>query len=256
LRLWAVAILAAAAPTSALAGAWAMEPGRTQVIVKYEGMRADEGFDIDGTRRPLLAERSDDTLALFAEHGLTDSLTLQLKAEWQSGEDFFVDYEGRGPVEIGVRWQALRTERSAVSLYAGYAWAGEGRNAGYAAPGAGDGDWEVRLLAGHSGRFGWLGGRDAFIEAQAARVFRDGLPDEDRAELTLGMHFGEDWMVLNQTYAGRTAEGPEAMWINSESSIVRRFGDWSLQAGWRQAVAGRGEVPAQSGPIVAVWRRF
>lgn len=256
MRLLAVATLAAATPTSALAGAWAMDQGRTQVIVKYERMRATEGFDVDGLRRPLPDERADDTLAVFAERGLTQSLTLQVKAEWQSGQDTFVDYEGRGPVEIGVRWQALRTERSAVSLYAGYAWAGEGRNAGYAAPGAGDGDWEVRVLAGHSGRFGWLGGRDAFIEAQAARVFREGLPDEDRAELTVGLHFGEHWMVLNQTYAGRTVEGPEAMWINSESSLVRRFGDWSLQAGWRQAVSGRGEVPAQSGPIIGIWRRF
>lgn len=256
MRLLAVATLAAATPTSALAGAWAMDQGRTQVIVKYERMRATEGFDVDGLRRPLPDERADDTLAVFAERGLTQSLTLQVKAEWQSGQDTFVDYEGRGPVEIGVRWQALRTERSAVSLYVGYAWAGEGRNAGYAAPGAGDGDWEVRVLAGHSGRFGWLGGRDAFIEAQAARVFREGLPDEDRAELTVGLHFGEHWMVLNQTYAGRTVEGPEAMWINSESSLVRRFGDWSLQAGWRQAVSGRGEVPAQSGPIIGIWRRF
>ena len=256
MRLLAVATLAAATPTSALAGAWAMDQGRTQVIVKYERMRATEGFDVDGLRRPLPDERADDTLAVFAERGLTQSLTLQVKAEWQRGQDTFVDYEGRGPVEIGVRWQALRTERSAVSLYVGYAWAGEGRNAGYAVPGAGDGDWEVRVLAGHSGRFGWLGGRDAFIEAQAARVFREGLPDEDRAELTVGLHFGEHWMVLNQTYAGRTVEGPEAMWINSESSLVRRFGDWSLQAGWRQAVSGRGEVPAQSGPIIGIWRRF
>lgn len=253
MRLAALALLAAAWPSAASAGAWAMEQGRTQVIVKLERMRAVDGYDVDGQRRPLLAERADDAVSVFAEYGLTDTVTLQVKADWQSGQDMFVDYEGRGPVEVGVRWQAWRSRRSVVSLYAGYAFAGEGRNAGYAAPGAGDGDWEVRLLAG---RNVVLRGRDAFVEVQAARVFREGLPDEDRLDLTVGMHFGEDWMVLNQTYAGRTAEGREAWWINSESSIVRRFGDWSVQAGWRQSVAGLGEVPAQSGPFIGVWRRF
>jgi hypothetical protein len=253
LRLAALAVLAAAWPSAASAGAWAVERGQTQVIVKLERMRAVDGFDNDGQRRLLPVERADDAVSVFAEHGLTDRLTLQMKADWQSGRDMFVDYEGRGPVEIGVRWQAWRGERSAVALYAGYAFAGEGRNAGYAAPGAGEGDWEVRLLAGRNVT---IRGRETFVEAQAARVFRQGLPDEDRLDLTVGMHFGEDWMVLNQTYAGRTAEGREAWWVNTESSIVRRFGDWSVQAGWRQAVAGLGEVPAQSGPIVAVWRRF
>lgn len=253
MRLAAVAIAAAAWPSVASAGAWALDRGDTQVIVKLESMRAADGFDADGARRPLPVERRDDSLQMFAEHGLTDRLTLQVKADWQSGSDQFVDYEGRGPVEIGVRWQAWRNETSAVSLYAGYALAGEGRNAGYAAPGAGDGDWEVRLLAGRSGP---IRGREAFVEVQVARVFRDGLPDEDRLDVTSGVRLGENWMLLTQTYAGRTAEDRDSWWINNESSIVRHFGNWSLQAGWRQAVAGLGDVPAQSGPIVAVWRRF
>lgn len=256
MRPVALAALIGLWPAAASAGAWAIEEGRAQVIVKAERMRAVEGFDVDGLRRPLLVEREDDAIQLFVEYGLTDHLTLQLKADWQRGRDLFADYEGRGPVEIGVRWQAIRTDRSAVSLYAGYAAAGEGRNAGYAAPGAGDSDWELRLLAGHSGRFGWLWDREAFVEIQAARRIREGLPDEDRAELTLGLHLDEDWMVLNQVFAGRALEGSEARWVNLETSVVRRFGDWSLQAGWRRAVAGRGEVPAQEGPMIAVWRRF
>ncbi|MBA3049587.1 MAG: hypothetical protein FP822_08495, partial [Brevundimonas sp.] len=74
---------------------------------------------------------------MFLEYGLTDRLTVQFKGDWQSGEDAFVEYEGRGPLEIGVTWQAWRDDRTAVSLYAGYADGGEGRNAGYAAPGVG-----------------------------------------------------------------------------------------------------------------------
>lgn len=253
----AAALVAAVTwPGVALAGAWPVEQGETQAIIKVERLRASDGFDADGVRRPLQVQREDDTVSVFVEHGLTDRLTLQLRADWQRGRDQFADYEGAGPIEIGLRYQLVRSEHSVISAYGGYSRAGEGRNAGYAAPGAGAHDWELRLLAGHSGRFDWLGGRAAFVEAQAARRFRDGLADEDRLDLTAGIHFGPDWLVLNQMFAGRTAEGPEAVWINTESSVVRRFGDWSFQAGWRQTVSGRGEVPAQTGVVLAIWRRF
>ena len=62
-------------------------------------------------------------------------------------------------------------------------------------------------------------------------------------------------MVLAQAFGGQADDGG-ARWLSVETTVVRDFGDWSVQAGWRQAVAGLGEVPAQSGPIVAVWRRF
>lgn len=256
MRSAAAAFLAVASPGAAVAGAWPAASGETQVILKVERMRADEGFDADGVRRPLPGRREDDSVSAFVEHGLTDRLTLQLRAEWQRGRDQFVNYEGMGPAEIGLRYALIRNERSVVSLYGGYARAGEGRNAGYAAPGAGEHDWELRLLAGHSGQLQWLGGRDAFAEIQVARRFRDGLVDEDRLDVTTGVHFGSDWMLLNQIYAGRTTDGQQAQWINAETSIVRRFADWSLQAGWRQTVAGRGEIPAQTGIVLAIWRRF
>lgn len=252
----AVALIATAWPGVALAGAWPLDRGDTQVILKIEQMRASDGFDVDGTRRPLFSDREDDMASIFVEHGLTDRLTLQMRAEWQRGEDLFADYEGAGPTEIGLRYQVVETRRSTVSVYAAYAYAGEGRNAGYAAPGAGSHDWELRLLAGHGARLDWFGGREAFVEVQVARRFRDGLADEDRLDITGGINFGPNWMILNQVYAGRTVEGPEVAWVNAESSVVRRYGNWSLQAGWRQALAGRGEVPAQSGPMIAVWRRF
>jgi len=255
-RLPAAVALAAAWPGLASAGAWPQDRGETQIILKAEGMRASEGFDVDGVRRTLLAERRDEIFSIFVERGLTDRLTLQLRSEYQRGQDAFVDYEGMGPTEIGLRFQVIRAGRTSISIYGGYAQAGEARNAGYAIPGVGDHDAEVRLLAGHSGHYAWLGGRESFAEVQLARRIRDGLPDEDRLDVTTGMHLSSDWMLLNQVYSGRTTEGPPVHWINTESSIVRRMGDWSLQAGWRQAMAGRGEVPAQGGFILAVWRRF
>lgn len=119
------------------AGAWTRPKGKAQVIVKYEDMRADEGLNPDGEVADLPAGRRDSSVGVFAEYGLTDRLTLQFKGDWQDGRDAFVDYEGRGPVEVGLTWQAWRSDAAVVSLYGGYASSGEGRNAGYAAPGVG-----------------------------------------------------------------------------------------------------------------------
>ncbi|MFN7127553.1 MAG: hypothetical protein ACK4OJ_00690 [Brevundimonas sp.] len=218
-------------------------------------MRAEEGFDPAGERRPLEVDRTDRTAGLFAEYGLTDRLTLQLKADWQRGEDAFVDYEGRGPIEVGATWQVWRDDHNAVSLYGGYARAGQGRNAGYAAPGVGEHDWEARLSVGRS--LGSVGGRwgmdRSFVEVQAARRLRDGLPDETRVDATIGGRIGQDWLVMGQAFGGAADGG--ARWLSVETSVTRDFGDWSVQAGWRQTVAGR-ETAIVQGPVVAIWRRF
>ena len=248
-----MALLATA--TSAAAGTWTQPKGDGQIILKYEAMRADRGFDMDGSLADLPAERRDTVVGVFAEYGLTDRLTLQFKGDWQTGEDAFVDYEGRGPLEIGLTWQAWRDDRTAVSLYAGYADGGEGRNAGYAPPGVGDDDWEVRASVGRSfGGSGRWGASGSFIDLQAARRMRGGLPDETRIDATVGAHLGDDWMVLAQAFGGQADDGGPR-WLSVEASVVRNFGDWSFQAGWRQAVAGQ-ETPESGGPVIAVWRRF
>lgn len=248
-----MALLAGATPVAA--GPWTQPKGEGQVILKYEAMRAERGFDMDGVLADLPAERRDTVLGVFAEYGLTERLTLQFKGDWQSGEDAFVDYGGRGPLEIGVTWQVWRDQRAAVSLYAGYADGGEGRNAGYAAPGVGDRDWEVRVSTGRSfggsGRGGYSG---SFVELQTARRIRDGLSDETRIDATAGVHIGQDWMLLTQAFGGQADDdGPR--WLSLEASVVRDFGRWSFQAGWREAVVGR-ETPKAGGPVIAVWRRF
>ena len=247
--------LGALAPAQAFAGAWVQPKGKGQAIVKYERLSADSGFDASGEERDLPGERRDAALVLFAEYGASDRLTLQLKADWQDGEDAFVDYNGRGPIEIGATWQVWRDDRNAVSLYGGYAQAGEGRNAGYAQPGVGEHDWEARVSVGRSlGEMGARWGMDgSFIELQAARRLRDGLPDETRIDATAGARIGRDWMVLGQAFGGAADGG--ARWLSLETSVVRDFGGWSVQAGWRQTVAGR-EAAIARGPVLALWRRF
>jgi protein XagA len=245
-------ILGSAAAGAASAGAWPMPKGETQLIFKYEHQEADEAFGVGEVEVPV-PPRSDDSLTLWMERGLTSSLTFQGKASWGQGEDGALSYDGRGPIELGLRQVVFRRKRAIVSVYAGAALAGEGRNAGYALPGQGKGDLELRVLMGNNRR---LFGREVFEEVQAARLWRRGLPDELRLDSTVGLHLSRRWMVLAQTYSGMAeAEPVRPWWFKAEASLVRRAGPWSLQAGWRQTLAGR-DTPKEGGPVLAVWRRF
>ena len=247
-----VIALAAAMPTPAWAGAWPLPPGQTQAILKYEGATADHGFDPNGIKTPIPTV-DDDSVSLFVERGLTDRLTFQGKASYTWGQDQYVRYDGRGPVELGLRYAVFQTSRTVVSVYLGGIIAGEGRNAGYAAPKQGSGDFEARLLVGRSATF-WE--RPVFSEVQVARLFRSGLPDEVRSDSTLGWEPFRGWLLLGQVYAGRAESKPVSpTWFKVEASVVRKLGAWSLQAGWRQTLLGL-EAPVESGPVVAVWRRF
>ncbi|CAN5210818.1 hypothetical protein BH10PSE3_BH10PSE3_02280 [soil metagenome] len=229
-----------------------MKRGAGQAILKYEDQKADTGFDPEGVE-VVIDPRRDQTLSLYGEYGLTDRLTLQAKAGVTRGHDRFVDYDGRGPIELGLRYALLRTDRSAVSLYLGAAKDGVGRNAGYAAPGKGDTDLEARLLAGTSRQ--WRA-TSVFAEVQVARLKRSGLADETRADVTLGLRPTPRWLVMAQAYAGQADSHPvRSRWTKREISVVRDLGAWSLQAGWRQAVSGR-ETPVDHGPVLAAWRRF
>ncbi|WP_298746251.1 hypothetical protein [uncultured Brevundimonas sp.] len=250
-----IGLTAAALATPAGAGAWNPSKGQGQVIFKFEHMTAERGFDPEGALVALPDRRRDTSLGAFVEYGVTDRLAVRFTGDWQSGEDAFVEFDGRGPLELGLSWQAWRDDDAALSLYAGYATGGEGRNAGYAPPGEGDRDWEVRAAFGRSFAAGWGPAPPrTFVELQAARRMRGGLPDETRLDATLGVRPGDDWMVLAQAFGGRTDDGAAA-WLSVETTVVRRFGDWSVQAGWRQAVAGR-ETPQASGPVIGLWRRF
>lgn len=235
-----------------MAGAWPMEPGRTQLITKYERTSADQGFDPDGAL-VTVGHRRDEMLSVFVEHGLTPSLTLQGKVGVVRGRDRWVDYEGRGPIEAGVRWTVRRDDRSSLALYVGAGEAGAGRNAGYATPGQGSLDLEARVLYGRSGV--WRG-REVFVDLQAARLKRQGLADETRVDVTLGVRPARNWLLLGQTYAGKTDRGEvAARWVKNEISVVRAVGPWSAQVGWRDTVVGR-EVARDRGLLLSLWRRL
>ncbi|WP_419251650.1 hypothetical protein ACN2C6_09845 [Caulobacter sp. ErkDOM-YI] len=236
----------------AMAGAWPMSKGQTQVIAKVERQSADQAFDADGAVQDP-GRREDETASLFIEHGVTDRLTLQAKAGLTRGRDPFVRYEGRGPVELGLRYAVLKRPRTVAAIYIGAAEPGVGRNAGYAAPGQGEVDLEARLLLGRSvtTRRG-----EIFSDLQLARLRRSGLADETRMDATLGFRPTRNWLVMAQTYAGEADARPrKSSWVKAELSVVRGFGAWSVQAGWRQTLAGR-EIARDRGAVLGIWRGF
>lgn len=249
----AILMLALAGAGGAHAGAWPTPKGQTQVIVKIEDEQAGEAYGPSRNRTPIPYLR-DDYLTLFIEHGLTPTLTVQAKASYTSGEDQFVRYSGRGPIEFGLRWAAFQRGRTVISLYAGGIAPGVGRNADYAGVNQGRGDAELRGLIGQSAK---IAGHETFVDAEVARLIRSGaLADETRFDLTAGVYATPTWLVLFQSYSGATDDPVvKADWVKLEGGLVRHLGSWSLQAGWRGVVRGRA-TPISSGPVVGVWKRF
>ena len=250
----AAGLALALAPAAARAGAWPMAPGVTQAIFKYEAGRASDAVDRKGDRVDV-PDVADDDLSVFVERGLTRRLTLQAQAGVTRGDDGFEENTGRGPISLGLRYALLVNAggRQVVSLYVGGTAPGVGRNAAYARPDQGRADGEVRLLYGRS----WLlFGRETYVDLEAARLFRSELADETRLDLTFGREVRRNWLLLSQAYLGEADTRPvSARWIKLETGLVRRFGPWRVQGGWRTTVTGR-NVPLEGGPVVALWRTF
>lgn len=214
-----------AAPLPALAGAWPTPVGQTQAIVKYEESQATRAYDPNGYILPIPRLR-DESLSVFLEHGLTSRLTFQARVGVTRGSDAYVRYSGRGPAEIGLRYALYNGELGVLSVYAGAIAAGVGRNAGYAAPHAGEGDLELRILGGRNAK---LWGKPLFGSVEVARLLRRGLPDETRVDVTLGFTLSPKWLLLVQSYGGQAdARAVTPKWVKAEASVVRHLGPWSI----------------------------
>lgn len=229
-----------------------MPRGHTQVITTVEWQSARQVFEADGSLVDL-ERREDQSASIFIEHGVTDRLTLQAKGGLTRGRDSFDRYEGRGPLEAGLRYAVLKRPRTVAAVYLGAAEVGVGRNAQYAPPGQGGVDLEARLLLGRSVM---TQRGEVFSDLQVARLWRSGLADETRLDATLGFRPSAQWLVLAQTYTGQADSRPvKSRWAKVELSVVRDFGAWSGQVGWRESVAGRA-IAKDRGAVLGLWRMF
>lgn len=230
-----------------------MEPGKTQLILKYEGERANEIFDENAITQPL-PKQHQESVSLFFERGLTRRLTLQGRVGWTRGADLLTRYQGRGPIDLGARYVVYRNPRTVITVYGGGVLEGEGPDASHTLHGSGTPGFEVRLLAGRSGTFLH---RHVFSELQLADLERGRLPRETRIETTVGIEPRRGWLLLAQTYAGREDKKPiSPLWLKAETSVIHDLPKgWRVQAGWRWTQLGV-EMPVAKGPVLALWRTF
>jgi len=226
----------------ALAGAWPMEPGRTQTIVKFETQRASEAFDEAGQRVPIPVHH-DLAADLFVERGITEHLTAQGKLYWASVKEDGLSQTAYGHSELGARWTAYHGSKGVLSFYTGLTLPVVGAKQGQVG-------FEARLLAGRAAR---IGRRKVVADLQLATLTGSGYGRETRLEGSLGLELTENWTLMAQMQAGQIENG--TAWLKDEISITRRFGQNSVQIGWRQTPFGKNFTQA-SGPIVGLWRRF
>lgn len=229
--------------SQARAGAWPMPPREGQAILKFDEQSAFGVFGPSGALEAAPVQGRDRAASLFVEYGLSERLTLQGKWEARRRSDDFVDYEGSGPSELGLRARVFKSRRMVAAGYAGLVSDGAQVDA------------EARVLVGRSNvprswRVRVPGG---YAELQAARIFRSSRPDESRLDATIGVDVTPRWSASAQAFSGAIDGG--GAWVVGEASITRSFSDVRVQAGWRRTLAGR-ETRASQGPVIALWRRF
>lgn len=245
-------------PTWACAAAWPQAPGHTQLIVSYEPSSADTQYDANGKASISLVQWSQSNFSVFADHGLTDRLSVTTKINFQDYKAVSTRFSGLGSVELGARWTVHKADDFVFAVGVSAEGLGKGRRSDFDAPAAKSGtDYDVRAYFGKS--FKLVGG-DAFVNIEAARHLRQYDADQWRVDSTLGLKPSPRWMILVQSFAGQTdkAAGSQARWNNVQASVVRSFGphqETSVQLGLRQTMSGR-NVPKVNAVVLSMWKTF
>jgi protein XagA len=224
------------------AGAWPMEPGRTQAIVKLGAQRANQAFDETGELLPIPAQNNLQA-DLFVEHGLTKRLTLQGQIYAGSMKEEGLSQAARGHSGLGVRWTAYQGSKGVLAFYTGLTApvaGSKGARAGL----------ETRIMVGQAIPFGR---RKVFTDLQVASLSGTGYGREDRLEGTFGFEMNPNWLAMLQIQKGRVENG--TTWQGDDFSLTYHINRNSLQAGWHQTVSGQ-DVLKTSGPFIGLWRRF
>ncbi|OYW78389.1 MAG: hypothetical protein B7Z26_09875, partial [Asticcacaulis sp. 32-58-5] len=233
---WLVLMVLMMAPTAqCLAGAWPQESGKGQVIIKLEPASADKGYDSNGNKASL-GKWGTRNISVYSDYGLTDRITVYAKADYQDFKTDSTSYSGLGSVEVGGRVTLAKTDTAIIAVGAGVEGLGKGRRSDFDQATSKGTDTELRAYGGKSFK---LAGKDAFVDVQMAKRWREKEADQVRVDATIGIKPDPKWMVMTQIYAGQTDKEAwgRAKWTNAEVSVVRHLGakqDISVQLGARQ----------------------
>jgi protein XagA len=257
-----LALLMAGTGTSAHAGAWLQDEGRSQVIFANTFTGSSSRFDRKGGR--LRAGRfSKQESTITGERGWSESLTLLAGASAQN-QTFSIDNATArifsGTISGGARIRLWNGDGTILSLQGTAQVRGERSFSGPLRRMDAPAEADMRLNLGHGFTLGsWTG----FAELQTAYRWRGGAnADELRLDAALGLRPLPQLLLLFQSFNTvatganrRFAEGRSRQHKLQASAVYDLSQNWSLQLGVFGSVAGRNTIREQ-GIQLAWWRRL
>ena len=185
-------------PGKAYAGAWTLPAGDTQIISGVILSNATESFDDSGGTIPVYYRKI--LFQTYAEHGLTDDLTLVLSPEFaiasEQGPNQPLINANDFAIQGGLRYRLLN-RFGIFSVQATYKSAGAFDMSVSANQDSGS-EIELRFLYGLNFK---LFGRDAYFDGEIAQRWINGArPDETPIDLTLGLHWSDKLTVMAQSF--------------------------------------------------------
>jgi protein XagA len=249
------------APAVALAGAWTLPQGTSELVATVTASTSTSVFDDGGslTSTPRYDKADADALV---EYGLTNDFTVIFEPGLQhidiaaptSAERTGLDY-----TEFGGRYQLWRNDDWVLSAQAVVEFPGTTDTSNPAAIGYTDVEADFRALLGHSFM---LGAMPAFADLEVAQRQRgDGSPNEFRVDGTLGVEVAPRWTVLAQSFnvmsegAGSPVFGSYQYFKLQLSAVYALTPTWSLQGGGFTTYAGTNSLQ-ENGAIFGVWHKF
>lgn len=194
-----VVVLGLAIPIrGADAGAWTLPAGDTQIISGVILSDASASFGNSGGTIPLYYRKI--LLQSYAEHGLTDDLTLVLSPQYAIATEQMPDrpliHANDFAIQAGLRYR-ITDAFGVLSVQSTYKSAGAFDMSVSANNDSGS-EIELRLLYGLNFK---LFGRDAYFDAEMAQRWIGGArPDETPLDLTLGLHWSDKLTFMVQNF--------------------------------------------------------
>jgi hypothetical protein len=250
-----------AVPHAAVAGAWTLPAGESEMAVIGTWTTASRVFDAAGNLTST-ARTTKYELQGFYEYGATDRFTVMLNPGLQHVEiaaPVNATRTGLGYFEFGGRYRLFGGSSWVLSAQATLRAPGAFEPINAAAIGYSDPEVDFRALFGYGTT---IADMPAFFDVQLAQRFRAASPpDEFRADLTFGIRPYPSWLLLVQSL-NVISEGsappvfPDYAYHKLQLSVVYDVTPgWSLQVGGFTSIAGRNALQ-ENGMLLGAWYRF
>jgi len=178
-----IALTVALPVAHALADAWTLPMGETELSTTYTYVDAVDALDNDG-ERDLSADFYMHELSVLLELGATDYLTAYVQPHFRWIEAAGTEEEGLSHTDVGLRLRLFGQDDDVFSIQAEATFEGDIDSIQNVMLNQGDMEYEVRALYG--GRFD-LGGIPGFINLEGGYRWREGLPaNEIYADFAFG----------------------------------------------------------------------